>query len=190
MRQGIVLLTGLFVILAAVGCGGPAERLNAPPQGSTNYPSSMQDSFVCMVDNAMLEDLSMADIHFVPHSTELNGLGARRLERYAKLLTVYGGSIRYSTNSSDKELIDGRMASIRDYLGTTQIAMDRIKVVQGLPGGHGVTAREAITVKAETIPGSPQAQTGGGAGAPKGGAGAGPAGGLSSMFGALLGGGK
>ncbi len=189
MRQGTALLMGLTLMAAAVGCGGPAERLNAPPQGSTNYPSPVQDSFVYMVDNAMLEDLSMADIHFIPHSTELNGLGARRLERYAKLLTVYGGSIRYSTNSSDKELVDGRMVSLRDYLGTTQIAADRIKVVHGMPGGQGVTAREAITVKAETIPGSPQAQTGGaGSGAPAGGAA--PAGGLSSMFGALLGGGK
>jgi hypothetical protein len=145
-RRRLVILVGM--IFLAVGCNQPSERLNAPPQGVCDYPSPLQESFVYMVDNEMLEDLSLADIHFVPHTTELNGLGARRLNRYAKLLQVYGGSIRYATSMTDDRLVDQRMTSIRDYLGTTGIAAERIKITKDLPGGHGMTAREAIVAKA------------------------------------------
>ncbi len=148
---GLIVLGALIV--AAAGCNEPTERLNAPPQGAAKYPSKMQDAFVYMVDNAMLEDLSLADVHFVPHTVELNGLGAKRLERYAKLLTVYGGAIRYATDMTDEPIVERRLASIRSYLATTGIETDRIKVVKEMPGGVGMPAEEAIAAKAANIGG-------------------------------------
>jgi hypothetical protein len=139
-------------LLLAVGCNLPPERLNAPPQGSTDYPCKTQEPFAYMVDNAMLEDLSLADIHFVPHTAYLNGLGVRRLERYAKLLTVYGGSIRYSTSLTDSPMVERRMGNIRAYLATTGIPEGRVKVAQGIPGGKGMSAKEAVASKAVNVP--------------------------------------
>jgi hypothetical protein len=144
-KHRLVVLVGM--VFVAVGCNQPSQRLNAPPQGVCENTSTLQDSFVYMVDNEMLEDESLADIHFVPHSAELNGLGARRLERYARLLKVYGGSVRYATSMIDDRLVEQRMASIRDYLSTTGIAAERIKLSKDLPGGLGMTAREAIVAK-------------------------------------------
>jgi hypothetical protein len=141
----------LSILWVGVGCNEPSDRLNAPPQGPAERTSPLGDSFVYMVDNAMLEDLSLADIHFVPHTAELNGTGARRLERYAKLLSVYGGAVRYATSIEDDRLVEQRMASIRDYLATTGIAADRIKTNRDLPGGTGMTAKEAIVAKAASL---------------------------------------
>lgn len=179
MRRSFALVAACTFIAASVGCSEAPERLNAPPQGITENPSPLQDSFTYMVDNAMLEDLSLADIHFVPHSTELNGLGARRLERYAKLLTVYGGAIRYSTDLTDKTMVERRMESIRRYLATTSIAPERVNVIQGMPGGRGMDAREAMAGKEESISGAPDAK------AKSGGKDS-----LMSSLGGLLGGGK
>jgi len=162
MRSVRRLVGSVTLVWSAWGCNQPSERLNAPPQGYSEYPSPLAESFVYMVDNAMLEDLSLADIHFVPHSGELNGLGARRLERYAKLLTVYGGSVRYATAVADDRLVEQRMGSIRDYLATTGIASERIRVVRDLPGGVGMTAREAIVAKSEAIAGEQKQETKGG----------------------------
>ncbi len=163
-------------ILAFGGCNQPTERLNAPPQGAASYPHEMQAAFVHMVDNAMLEDLSLADIHFVPHQAELNGLGARRLERYAKLLKVYGGAIRYSSKLEDPQLVAQRMDSIRAYLNTTEIRDERISVTRDMPGGEGMNAREAVAAKAATITPAGGTQSGGG--------------GPMSALGSLFGGGK
>lgn len=169
----------LGLAMIAAGCGNPAsERLNAPPQGTTDNPSVLQAPFVYMVDNAMLEDLSLASIHFVPHSAELNGLGARRLERYAKLLAVYGGGIRYTSGQGQEKLTEPRLASIRSYLATTSIASDRIKVTEDIPGGVGISAKEAIAAKAANLPAGGAGQASGGGGGP-----------LSALSG-LFGGGK
>jgi len=170
-RLGIV---GTLVVVA-VGCNLPPKRLNAPPQGSTHHPSELQEPFAYMVDNAMLEDLALSDIHFVPHTAQLNGAGVRRLERYAKLLTVYGGSIRYSTSLTDDQRVEERMANIRTYLATTGIPEGRIKVAQGMPGGKGMSAKEAIASKSVNIATDEKA-------AGKGGA-KGPMGVLSGIFG-------
>ena len=172
----VISLAMVGVVVTTVGCGQPPNRLNAPPQGTSENPSALQDAFVYMVDNAMLEDLSMADIHFVPHSADLNGLGARRLERYAKLLQVYGGGIRFATNSTDKEMVDKRIESIEAYLATTGITMKRIKIARGLPGGEGMTAREAILAKNFNMPSGDQGKSG--KGAPQS-----PLAGLGAMFG-------
>jgi hypothetical protein len=174
----MTILVGLISV--AAGCSMPAERLNAPPQGITDYPTDLQDAFVFMVDNAMLEDLSMADIHFVPHQAELNGLGARRLERYAKLLAVYGGSIRYATSLTDKPMVEKRMTSVRKYLATTGISEDRIKISQDLPGGLGISAREAIAAKAVNMPAAAPQRSGGKRGKS----------GLMTALGGLFGGGQ
>lgn len=175
MRTVFSLAT-IGIVVTTIGCGRPPNRLNAPPQGASDYPSDIQDAFVYMVDNAMLEDLSMADIHFVPHSDELNGLGARRLERYAKLLKVYGGGIRYATNSSDKAMVEKRIASIETYLATTGITEKRIQVARDLPGGEGMTAREAILAKSVNMPAGDQG--GSGKGGPQS-----PLAGLGAIFG-------
>jgi hypothetical protein len=179
MRFIPVMIFTIALLVVGVGCSQPFERLNAPPQGFSENPCETQDQYIYMVDNAMLEDLSLADIHFVPHTAELNGLGARRLERYAKLLSVYGGTLRYTGTAGDEKLTEDRMASIRTYLATTGIGQQRIKVVQGMPGGNGMSANEAIAAKANTI----GAAAGGEA---RGGRGKGP---MAALTG-LLGGGR
>ncbi len=161
MRSALIVSVSIGLVLVAASCNKPSDRLNAPPQGACDYPSPLQESFAYMVDNAMLEDLSLADIHFVPHSDELNGTGARRLDRYAKLLTVYGGSIRYATSLTDDRLVEARMNNIRGYLATTGIASERIKISRDLPGGVGMTAREAIVAKANSAAFSSEASKGG-----------------------------
>lgn len=180
MRFFCRLIVPAAVIVALAGCEKPPMRLNAPPQGNSENPSTLQESFVYMVDNAMLEDLSMADVHFVPHLAELNGNGARRLERYAKLLTVYGGTIRYTSTRGGEALTAQRLESIGKYLATTGIAPDRVKVTEGLPGGVGMSAREAIAAKAVNI--APEGGERAGAYGSMGGRG-GPLSALSGLFG-------
>jgi hypothetical protein len=147
MRPVPGLTVGLM-LLALCGCNPRAERLNAPPQGHSDYPyEEMQPMYMHMVDNAMLEDMAVADCHFVGQTAELNGAGARRVGRYAQLLAVYGGTLRLDSNSQDEPLVQARIKSIVDYLATAGIERDRIDVVAGLPAGRGILATEAIQVR-------------------------------------------
>src|SRR6185503_16118755 len=92
----------------------------------------------------MMADMSISDIHFIPHSAELSGTGVARLERFAELLSESGGTLNYDTGSTDMALVDRRMATAEAYLAKCMPQSKRVAVVLGMPGGPGMRAKEAI----------------------------------------------
>ena len=173
-RLHVALVAGLSGSM--VGCGVTGlRRMNAPPQGTPTYPAeaavSRQRPFVTMVDNALLSEMAVFDVHFVPHTAELNGLGERRLARYATLLKHYGGTLRFDSTVDDEDLADQRMAQVREFLTIAGVEEENLDVVRGIPGGQGMLAVEAADV-AEILRG-PQQVTGRGGGAAGGGGGSG-----------------
>ena len=113
---------------------------------SMNEP---QEHLTNMADNAMLHDMSVADIHFVPHSAELSGTGAARLNRMATLLDAYGGTVRYETFITDEKLVKQRLDNVQEYLALTGCDMGRVSVKAMISGGRGMTASKAIKVDAK-----------------------------------------
>ena len=100
-----------------------------------------------MADNAMLHDMSVADIHFVPHTAELSGTGAARLNRMATLLDTYGGTVRYETFNTDEALVKQRLDHVHEYLALTGCDMGRVQVKTMISGGRGMTASKAMIVE-------------------------------------------
>jgi len=180
LRLTLVVLSiaGIVVslcVLAGMGCSNPPERLNAPPQGHTERPNKLQEPFVYMTDNAMLADMSMSAVHFVPHQAELNANGIRRLKRYAQILKLYGGTLRYDGVSDAAGLVQGRMEQVKEFLLAQGLERDRVEVKRALAGSEGMNASEAIAVR-EATNFKPPDQTSGGGATPSTG-GASPAGG-------------
>jgi hypothetical protein len=97
-----------------------------------------------MIDNAILHDMSVADIHFIAHTGELSGIGEARLNRMAKLLHTYGGTVRYETTLDDEVLMDQRLAHVREYLALTGCDMERVEVTDMMSGGRGIPGDEAV----------------------------------------------
>ncbi|MGD2109518.1 MAG: hypothetical protein PVI86_09010 [Phycisphaerae bacterium] len=101
-------------------------------------------AFNQMVDNAVLRDMSVADLHFIPHTDELSGIGVARLDRLARLLQVYGGTVRYETLVRDDDLIEHRLDHVREYLALAGCDMDRVDLVSAMSGGQGLPGDEAV----------------------------------------------
>ena len=113
------------------------ERMNAT---RANYGSH----FTYMRDNAVLRDMSVADIHFIPHSAELSGVGEVRLSRMARLLNTYGGTVRYETLADNEAMIKQRLAHVREYLALSGCNMERVEITTGMAGGRGMPGDEAV----------------------------------------------
>jgi hypothetical protein len=151
MRQRIDSLACMLLTCFAVGfsagfpgCAEPTcPRLNAPPQGDAKDQAALGDYFNYHDDQGMLADMSIADIHFVPHSPQLSGVGEARLQRYAELLAASGGCLHYDTALRDENLIEARLATARAYVKDTLPSAKEIEIAVGLPGGRGMTAKEA-----------------------------------------------
>ena len=105
-----------------------------------------QEHFTNMVDNAMLHDMSVADVHFVPHTAELSGTGAARLNRMATLLDAYGGTVRYETFNTDEAFVKLRLEHVREYLALTGCDMGRVDIKAMISGGRGMAGDRAIFV--------------------------------------------
>lgn len=100
-----------------------------------------------MADNAMISDMTVADFHFVPHTAELSGSGVERLSRLAPYLESYGGTVRYDALIRSKELIEARLANVREYLESTGTDMSRVEVTAGLSGGRSTPASDLIRIE-------------------------------------------
>lgn len=119
-----------------------------------------------MADNAILQDMSIADIHFVPHTLELSGTGIARLDRMAVLLDTYGGLVRYETYNTDVGFVQDRLDHVREYLDTTGCDMGRVEIKATMSGGYGMSAEKALAAEEKA---AAQGQPGGGAAAGLGG---------------------
>jgi len=142
-------LVCLVACCSLIGCTEPSERLNAPPQGPVDRPNELQPFFAYMVDNSMMSDVSIADVHFVPHTTELNSLGTTRLARMSTFLDIYGGTVRYETRSGEEDVVNRRLDHVRDFLATTGIDMSRVEVMVAMAGSNQTSAVDATEAAAK-----------------------------------------
>jgi hypothetical protein len=147
MSARILVSFAVVLITLFAGCQEPVQRLHAPPQGHAEMQHPMGDDITYMVDNGMLHDMSVTDIHFVPHTDFINSLGARRLNRYADLLLEIGGTIHYDTSETDEALIDARIAKVQDFLAHAGMDPAKVTVERGMSRGRTTPAREAIADK-------------------------------------------
>ena len=141
---------------AMFGCNQPQQRLNAPPHGAPMNTTDMQGTYTYMIDNAMLANMTMTDIHFLPHRKQLSSLGEERMSRMASLMEAYGGTLRYNSSVTDESLLSARMNTLMDFLAEAGIDTSGEVLVRDLQGGDGMNASEAILIR--TLEGSYQAK--------------------------------
>ncbi|HUN80833.1 MAG TPA: hypothetical protein VMV81_04910 [Phycisphaerae bacterium] len=122
-------------------------RLNSPPQGYAEPHHAMASYYAYHNDQGMLADMSIADIHFIPHSDRLSATGQARLERYAELLADTGGTLRFDTKVNDDDLVRARLIAANSFLAELECTHP-ILVAVGGAGGRGMTAQEASGAKA------------------------------------------
>lgn len=141
------LIGPVAALLVAAGCNSPNSRLNAPPHGEPYDVVGSQGTFVYMMDNALLADMTVSDSHFYPHRAMLTSLGTERLSRLASLMQAYGGSLRFNSNLPAGDLLSKRLETIHDFLGECGVLTEANTVSVDLPGGEGMNATEAILIR-------------------------------------------
>lgn len=153
VRSRVLLsLVSVALPLGSAACHGPCHDMTARElqeshmdRAKANYGRHLND----MADNAILQDMSLADFHFVAHTSEISGTGAERLNRMARLLNTYGGTINYQTDLADTTLVNKRIEHVKEYLTVAGCDMDKVQVKTGLAAGHTTPARKAIEVEAK-----------------------------------------
>ncbi len=147
MTSRIELVGVGMLTLLAVSCNGPSTPHQIQNAHMDRSKELYGAEYVAMSDNAMLQDMTVSDLHFVAHTSELSGTGAARLDRMAGYLNTYGGIVRYATHLDDGDLVAARLKHVGDYLEISGCDMDRVKVKQMISGGRTGSAEDAILVE-------------------------------------------
>ena len=147
MKNVLVGFAILGVVHLSGACDEAGERYGETPVTLEEARWNAEARYQAMMDNALISDMSVADIHFVPHTTVLNSLGEQRLQRYADLLMYQGGTLYLETASQDEAKQKARIASVQEFLASAGIEDDRLAAEIGIRAGHGIAAVEAIQVK-------------------------------------------
>lgn len=134
------------VFVATLACNRPFSSTEVQESRMEATRNREQAHFTYMADNAIAQDMSIADIHFVGHTVELSGVGVNRLDRMAQFLNTYGGTVRYETFRVEDELIKQRLDHVREYLAMINCDMSRVEVATGISGGRGMPAYTAIEI--------------------------------------------
>jgi hypothetical protein len=104
----------------------------------------MQEPYQAMVDNSVLADMSIADIHFAGSTAQLSGTGEYRLSRLAQACKTYGGEVRYDTQVMDDKLIHQRLERVTEYLTAAGCDMEKCSVRQGMAASANMPAAQAV----------------------------------------------
>ncbi|MFQ5592042.1 MAG: hypothetical protein ACE5HE_12820 [Phycisphaerae bacterium] len=155
------LAVALSALVAGTGCNQKLTSTDLQMAHMAETRNKPHAHLTYMADNALASDMSLADFHFVGHTSELSGTGVARLDRLAYFLDVYGGTVRYETFLTDDELVAQRIAHVREYLDLAGCDMDRVEVTAMLSGGRGMPAAKAIAIEEQGV--RPQAGEEGGA---------------------------
>ncbi len=139
-----VPVLALVCVVLAAGCAQPPQRLNSPPQGDTIHRSPLQEPYAAMVDNSVLADMTVADIHFAGATAQLSGTGEYRLEKLAQACKVYGGQVRYDTQLQDEQLVQARLKRVEQYLAAAGCDMDKCSVKVGMAATANMPVAQAV----------------------------------------------
>lgn len=145
MARQIALIAATVTLIA--GCNSPQARLNAPPHGAPPDTAETQGTFVYMADNALLSDMSVSDMHFMPHRAMLTSVGEERVARLVSLMDAYGGDVRLSTDLEDQQLVNARRRVLTEFLTECGVENAASRVVLDMPGARDMWAAEAIEIR-------------------------------------------
>ncbi len=150
MTRSSWLSLAAVAAICLTGCNSHEKSHLAGGEQRRNLDNSeVRDAFTYMVDNAMWSNMAISDVHFVPHTAELNGAGTTRLERLAFILNAYGGTLRYETQSTDEDLVDLRMKHAHEYLALAGCDTRRVRIEAAISGGPLNPATDAIRIWSE-----------------------------------------
>lgn len=144
MKRIVLAVASVVAVCGVVGCDANKKE---NPRALNADRTKVEAVREAMIRNALKSDMALASVHFEAHSARLNGLGEHRLNQFAEILAVDGGTLRLESRAPESDLNNARLESIMEYLAVVGVARERLEVVAGLRGGRGMTADEAIQVR-------------------------------------------
>ncbi|MBA7588160.1 hypothetical protein ES708_30210 [subsurface metagenome] len=96
--------------------------------------------------NAIISQHTVFPYHFLKNSDKLNELGERDLAVLAGHFKDNPGQLNVCRNNTTENLYQARVDFVLNRLQETGVAVDRISVSDGMPGGPGMPSERVLSI--------------------------------------------
>jgi hypothetical protein len=139
--------TALTLVVAALA----ACLLTACQEHPSPYASDLDARLVKEIESpemsgAVITEHTLYPYHFIADSPALNELGERDMQVLAVHFRGKSGDLNVRRGSASKELYNARIAGVLDQLRRNGVAVNRIRVADGLPGGEGADSERVVKI--------------------------------------------
>lgn len=150
---GRLLSAGLIATMITLmpglgGCQEGQKRTDpiSQPQPITAQAHPIKYQLDSMTNNALLANMAVSDMHFIPHRPYLTDLGCQELNRMAWFVQRYGSTIILDLAQQDSDLAKYRKKVVEDYLLACGLPAEKVEVVFAMPASTGLPADEAVAI--------------------------------------------
>lgn len=98
------------------------------------------------IQNAIVSQHTLFPYHFVENGAELNELGQKDLAVLTNHFMKHPGLLNIRKQNTPGELYNARVNLVRERLQQAGIAMKRISISDGMPGGSGMTSERVLVI--------------------------------------------
>jgi hypothetical protein len=139
--------TALTLVAAALA----ACLLTACQEHPSPYASDLDARLVKEIESpemagAVITEHTLYPYHFIADSSALNELGERDMQVLAAHFRGKSGDLNVRRGAASKELYNARIAGVLEQLRRNGVAINRIKIADGLPGGDGMTSERVVKI--------------------------------------------
>jgi hypothetical protein len=142
MKLSMMIMTVLFCFLI-VGCQEEMSQDRTNQLINTQLVNSYND---IAIQNAIVSQHTLFPYHFVENGAELNELGQKDLAALTSHFVNYPGHLNIRRQNTPEELYNARVNLVHKKLQQAGIAMGRISVSDGMPGGSGMTSERVLVI--------------------------------------------
>ena len=147
--------------LVAAGCVNYDRAQEPTGSGEMWVTESLRRA---SVEQAIVVQRSLFAYHFIPDSADLNELGMHDLQVLAAHFVDHPGEMNVRRGAASEDLYHDRVERVAEALAGMGVARDAIRIVDGKPGGDGVSSARMIQIfERESAP-SETSPTDGGSG--------------------------
>lgn len=142
MKLSTMIMTLLFCILV-IGCQENMQENSNNHMINSQLINTYND---IAIQNAIVSQHTLFPYHFVENGAELNELGQKDLAALISHFIKHPGHLNIRKHNTPRDLYNARVNLVRKRLQQAGIAIERISVTDGMPGGSGMTSERVLVI--------------------------------------------
>jgi len=141
MKPFAIVTIGAALLIAAIGCDQPDVEVGNKAVVNAWLVESLRDT---AVENAIVRQHTVFPYQFVRNSQDLNDLGDRDVGILANHFKANPGQLNVRKGTESQELYRDRVETVLARLAKAGVDTERMKLVDDLAGGDGMTSMEVV----------------------------------------------